>query len=298
MVADQIVYYDEPDVRFLDLRPDGVDCIPLFGFSSVKFVQKNPELHYHPGCMEFCLCIKGNLAFETPERKYPFLPGYIFVSSPSQLHHLSSNPCGMKLYRLLFKIPKPRQRILGLDLRGSEWLARSLTHLPQRVFASIPGVRDAFDRLMDIYDNVRRSSPSRRVKIQSAALDLLLALVDAARQKPTKAPGKIDRIAERIRKNPHADYPVRALAKECDLALSTFSSAFKSATGLPLHAFLINCRIEEAKRLLHSQRTITAIGQELGFYSAQHFAKTFKRTVGLNPKEYRDALLQRGGEGT
>ena len=192
------------------------------------------------------------------------------------------------VYAILFKIPKPNQRILGLDKRGSEWIARSLTHLPKRLFASTPDVKSAFKRLFDIYDNVGRKSPSRRVKMRAAATDLLIALIDAARRTPARASDKINEIAKRIRDTPDADYPIKNLAKECHVAVSTFANDFKLARGLPLHSYLLNCRINRAKKLLmHSKRTVTAIGQELRFYSAQHFANTFKRIIGVNPQEYR-----------
>jgi len=240
--------------------------------------------------MEFCLCLKGNLIFDTPDREFPFMPGTIFVSSPQEPHRMRNNPSGLLVYRILFKIPRPGQRILGLDARGSEWLARSLTHLPKRLFASTPEARHSFERLFDIYDNIGRRSPARRVKIQAAALDLLIALIDAARRVPSRPSEKMNEIAQRIRDRPDADYPIEDLARECKVAVSTFANDFKLAKGLPPHTYLLNCRINKAKEmLLHSKRTVTAIGQELRFYSTQHFARTFKRITGVNPQEYRDS---------
>ena len=288
MFADKISYCDEPGYRVLDLRADGIDCIPVLGFSNFLSVRKGVDFHYHPGCMEFCLCLKGELIYDTVDKEYHFMPGHVFVSAPHEPHHLRNNPSGLMVYRILFKIPRPRQRILGLDGQGSEWLARSLTHLPKRLFASIPAVRASFVRLFDIYDNIGRKSFSRRVKMRAAALDLLIALIDASRRSPAKVPDKIDAIAKRIREAPDAEYPIKDLARECDVAVSTFANNFKLAKGLPLHSYLLNCRINKAKKLLlHSKRTVTAIGQELQFYSTQHFAKTFKRIIGVNPHEYR-----------
>lgn len=98
----------------------------------------------------------------------------------------------------------------------------------------------------------------------------------------------IDEIAKRIREKPNAEYPVADLAKEADLSLSAFANAFKRAMGLPLHAYVLNCRINRAKRLLLTTKsTVTSIGQELHFYSTQHFALTFKRIVGKYPKDFR-----------
>ena len=57
---------------------------------------------------------------------------------------------------------------------------------------------------------------------------------------------------------------------------------------LPLHAYVLHCRIDRAKRLLLStRRTVTSIGQELHFYSTQHFANTFKRIIGKYPQDFR-----------
>ena len=289
MIADPIVYCDNPGFRVLDLRPDGIDCIPVLGYSNFMAVRKSPDFHYHPGCMEFCLGIKGNLIFDTPEREYPFLPGHVFASAPDEPHHLRTNPSGLVVYRILFKIPKSRRRILGLDARGSEWVFRSLTHLPKRLFASTPAVQSSFEQLFAIYDNVSRKSPSRPVKMQAAVLNLLLAIIEASRCSPRKSSPGIDEIAKHIKERPDEDYHIEDLARETKLSVSAFALAFKHSQGLPLHAYLLNCRINRAKTLLlRTNRTVTAIGQELRFYSAQHFAKTFRRIIGVNPQEYRD----------
>ena len=290
MIEDPIIYRDLPNDRVLDLRPDGVGCIPVLGMSSFLSIQPGPDYHIHPGCMEFCLCLKGNLIFDSLGREYPFTPGRIFVSSPKEPHHLRHNPSGLKTYRILFAIPKGKARILGLGSRESEWLVRSLTHLPKRLYAATPRIRAAFELLFRLYDTEHQGSAGRRVRLASAALELLVALVDAARLQPRKAPDTIARIADRIREHPDDDYPAEAMAAESRLSLSAFSEAFKRAMGLPLHAYLLDCRISRAKQLLReTDRSLASIGQELRFYSTQHFAKTFRRIIGISPQEFRNA---------
>ena len=292
MTKDPIVYQDTRDDRALDLRPDGVDVIPLLGMSSYRSVHHGPEYHIHDGCMEYCLCLKGNLTFDSGDREYHFMPGHIFVSSPRQPHHLRNNPSGLKTYRILVAIPKRGQRILNLSAAESTWLARSLTHPPKRLFASSPRVRAAFERLFHIYDYAPRASSGRRVRMKSAALELLLALTDAAHQQPRqKAPAHIANLAHRMMERPAADYPLAAMAAEAGLSVSAFSEAFKQAMGLPLHAYLLNCRITRAKSLIaDTDRSISAIAQELRFYSTQHFSTMFKRIVGQTPKSYAKRL--------
>lgn len=289
MEEDPIIYSDRPGYRVLDLRPDGVSCIPVIGMSDFHSMRHDPELHYHSGVMEFCLCLKGNLTFGTEDRDYKFLPGHLFASAPNQPHHLKNNPKGLKTYRLLFAIPQQGETFLGLDTRESEWLARSLMNLPKRVFASSPRVKAAFDRLFFLYDNAR-PSPGRRTRMKSAALELLISIVDAARRTPSKAPYKIEVIAKRIRESPELDYRVADMAREAGFSLSAFSDIFKRAMGLPLHAYLINSRVLKAKKLLETtNRSIDSIAEELRFKSKPHFAITFKRVIGLTPFALRQA---------
>ena len=285
----KIFYRDEPGYRILDLRREGVDCIPALGFSDFRSFRHSIEPHCHLGCMEFTLCLKGNLTFELQGKDFPFMPGQVFVAAPHEEHHLRTHPSGLKVFWFLFKIPRAGQRILGLDAKGSKWLSRCLTHLPKRIFAATPSVRESFERLFDVYDTVGSRSPARQVKLTAATLDLLISLVEAARRAPGKATERMLAIARRIQDAPNAEYPIEQLAREYGVSVSTFATEFKRSMGLPLHAYLLNCRIDLAKQLLRSKRTVAAIGQELRFYSTQHFAKTFKRITGVNPQEFRNA---------
>ena len=284
MIKDPIVYRDTSSDRNLDLRPDGIACIPALGLSSYRSMQPGPDFHIHEGCMEFCLCLKGNLIFDSCGKEYPFLPGHLFVSSPRQPHHLRHNPSGLRTYRILFAIPEPGQSILGLSPRESAWLTHSLTHMPKRLFASSPRIRAAFERLFRLYDTETTGTLRRRVRMKCAALELLIAIVDAATQLPQKAPGAIRALAQRIQEHPDEDYPLPETARRAGLSASAFSETFKRAMGLPLHAYLLNCRVSRAKALLvTTDRSIASIAQELRFYSTQHFSTIFKRILGETP---------------
>lgn len=283
MKEDPIIYSDKPGFRLLDLRPDGISCITGIGISDFHAMRDNPELHFHADVMEFCLCLKGNLTFETNDREYKFLPGHMFVSAPNQPHRLKNNPKGLKIYRLLFAIPRLGDSFLGLDVRESEWLSRSLMNLPWRVFAATARVKTSFDRIFDLHDNAR-PSPGRRARMKSAALDLLIAIVDAARRVPGKAPTAISELAKRIRESPESDYLAAEMARECNLSISAFHATFKRSMGLPVHAYVINSRILKAKKLIEgTKRSIDSIAEELRFKSKPHFAVTFKRVLGITP---------------
>jgi len=293
MTEDPIVYQDHPGRRVLDLRPQGVDCIPVIGLSNFRMIHPGTDYHIHPGCVEICLCLRGNLAFETGNATYPFLPGSLFVSTAREPHRMRHNPKGLMLYRIRFAVPKPGRRILGLSAHETEWIVRSLTHLPKRLFKSTPKVRNAFETLFSAYDEERLAA-ARSTKLKAATLDLLVAVIEAARLLPQKTPDRIAMLMTSMLEHPDRDYPVERLADEASLSPAAFSEIFKRAAGLPPHAYLISCRIKKSQELLKSGKmSIKAISELLHFSSPQHFAMTFKRQTGTNPSAF-DQRASRG----
>ena len=289
MVANPIVYKDRPGQRVLDLQSFGVDCIPVLGLSNFRMIHPGTDYHIHPGCVEICLCVRGNLAFETKDRTYSFLPNSVFVSTADEPHRMRHNPKGLLVYRILFAVPHPGKRILGLSARETEWIARSLTHLPKRLFKSTPQIKAAFDELFATYDSDGLAA-ARAVRMKSAALALLVAVIKAARLLPPKAPNVIAALMKRMCEHPDCDYPVGKLAAEASLSESAFSETFKRAAGLPPHAYLLSCRINRAQKMLSKGRmSIKAIANRLRFTSSQHFSTAFMRIVGTTPARYQSS---------
>ena len=247
---DPIVYLDGKERRSLDLRPYGVACIPFLGLSNFQTVRTGTEEHVHEGCVEVSLCLRGNLAFEADGIEYPFLPGSVFVSQPHEPHRMRHNPKGLMLQRILFKIPKKGACVLDLPRRENAWLVREMQNFPMRLFPATERVKVAFARLFERYDSEERGTVSCRLKMKAAVLELLLALIEAPHA-PASSKGrphaKVKAIVERLRKMPTENYPVENLAQEAALSVVAFTDAFKRATGLPPHAFLLDQRVKAAR---------------------------------------------------
>ena len=64
--------------------------------------------------------------------------------------------------------------------------------------------------------------------------------------------------------------------------------AFKASTGATPHAYVIECRIEEAKRLLReTDISLADIALTVGFSSQAHLSTRFRFATGTTPKEFR-----------
>lgn len=66
------------------------------------------------------------------------------------------------------------------------------------------------------------------------------------------------------------------------------SRMLKEKKGITLRQYIISYRFKAAKRMLElTDKSIGEIAEAAGFTDASYFAKTFKSTFGMTPKEYR-----------
>lgn len=78
------------------------------------------------------------------------------------------------------------------------------------------------------------------------------------------------------------------LADYSSMNSSYLSHLFKKEVGVSISDYIQKERIEESKKLILSgKKPLVDIYMPLGFIDQSHFTKTFKKFVGITPKEYR-----------
>lgn len=80
---------------------------------------------------------------------------------------------------------------------------------------------------------------------------------------------------------------VNEVAKLVHLTTAAFCRYFKKSTHLTFTDFLNQYRINQAKKLLMQEKTVSAACYESGFENLSHFNKTFKKITGENPGVFR-----------
>lgn len=83
---------------------------------------------------------------------------------------------------------------------------------------------------------------------------------------------------------------VAQLAKECGLSSRAFSNAFHKSTGRRPHRWLLEQRVERAKDLLRSRRSLAEIAAACGFAGEDHLKRVFLQTIGTSPEQWRRSL--------
>ncbi|NTS42642.1 helix-turn-helix transcriptional regulator [Flavisolibacter sp. BT320] len=96
------------------------------------------------------------------------------------------------------------------------------------------------------------------------------------------------KLEQTLRTDLSHQWTVEEMAALVGLGITAFSEKVKSYTGFSPLNYLINIRISEAIKLLKRPDVhITDIALDVGFYSSQHFATTFKKLTGYTPSEFR-----------
>lgn len=85
-----------------------------------------------------------------------------------------------------------------------------------------------------------------------------------------------------------------SIAKVCGhlhISMGYFSGIFKKETKMTFNNYLLQLRMERAKELLRTSDWKTfEIAEHIGYPDANYFSYSFKKHVGLSPKEYRKGL--------
>jgi transcriptional regulator GlxA family with amidase domain len=88
-------------------------------------------------------------------------------------------------------------------------------------------------------------------------------------------------------RNLDADLSVEVLARRACMCPSHFSKVFKSILGQPPRDFVMNLRLNEARRRLsRRQKTLRAVSESVGFTSSSAFQEAFERKFGSRPSGY------------
>jgi two-component system response regulator YesN len=87
----------------------------------------------------------------------------------------------------------------------------------------------------------------------------------------------------------HNSLSVQQIATKVYISSNYLCHFFKDKTGKTIHQYTTEVRVNNAKRLLLDRNfKLHEVAKMVGCVNANHFAKLFKKNVGLNPSEYRE----------
>jgi AraC-like DNA-binding protein len=130
-----------------------------------------------------------------------------------------------------------------------------------------------------------------RMEANHLAMTLILSLFKQygrSQATSTRQPHALNWVASFLSFHIGEPLSVAEMARRAGLSPSRFSVVFRERFGLSPHQYFLRLRIEHAQALLTTtDLPLRTIAEYCGFADVHHFAKAFKRIVGVSPGAYR-----------
>ncbi len=155
---------------------------------------------------------------------------------------------------------------------------------------------EQIDQTIQSLERLARGKPEgeRRIPI----LPAISVPVEARFRPESKPPVAMERVADFIERHLSRPISQKEAARLCDLNPSQFSRSFKKAFGMTFQAYLMERRLEKARRLLHNRSaSVTDVCWAIGLRDTSYFGRLFKRQFGTSPSEFQRAWrVERSGQ--
>ena len=298
--------------RMIDNNSDGSRYdLPVFvrKYNDKKFNENNPRctsdvLHTHDS-IQINYVRHGNLKHIVNNTVYDLIKGDIFVIPPFVPHGLAQkDDCDFEVVELeflpefVFGKDRSMENIDGIfDFAYVEPFLVSECNVKPRLNLSGKLQKDVEEILKNLLDEFAERKPSFLLAMKASVLQLLVLVGRAFND--SVSDGKTRELFERHREaiseaiayvDEHykENITVDKISRLAMLSQSYFSYLFKSITEKTFVEYLNDLRIREAMQLLmYTGKRVIDICYETGFKNVNHFNRTFKKTVGVSPMQYR-----------
>jgi AraC-like DNA-binding protein len=204
------------------------------------------------------------------------------VTQPGEAHHadaMSAQDCTFRGLRIGADLLQQ----VAIEVAGRE------TEIP---FFPMPLVydRDLNTQIVQVHQALAQSSS--QLEQQTLILDLLAQLILRYAENPPclaklgEEIQPVDRVRAYLEDYYDQEISLEQSSRVANLSSFHLNRSFSKTFGMPLHAYQIQVRILQTKRLLRKARSIEQVAIETGFVSQSHFGSHFKRLVCVTPRQY------------
>jgi AraC-like DNA-binding protein len=255
---------------------DGIELL------EAEFEQHVYDRHTHD-TYAIGVTLRGVQRFWCRQATHDSVPGQVIGINPGEVHDGRSGASGGYAYRMFYIRPDVLSRALADVVQHPPEIG-----LPQPLISN----QYLFAHLNLTWKTIV-SSPDSLAADELLHRSLTMLAAHAVRQPRHARANRHDRTLRRVREFLHdhveQELTVRELATVAAMSRFQLTRMFQEAYGLPLHAYHLHVRLEEAKRRLASGHAIANVSADLGFVDQSHFHRRFKGSFGMTPGAWRAA---------
>lgn len=249
------------------------DEIQLIGWSGNHW----DNISYFPKNYQIACVREGKGEILMNDLVYPIYAGQFFLIHPKRIH--SGKPdfdTGWKVDAIVLKT----------DLVKTLFLVDNLPIFKHIIFESNVYL-DLFNDCLHLLQNNFQWNLENETKLIALISQLLtIPSVSADYQVFIDENEAVNNVINYIEAHYKTSFSLDDLIKEAFLSKFHLIRIFKKQTGLTPHAYQMQLRLNEARRLIFQDKSFTDIAYELGFSDQAHFTNTFKKYAnGANPRD-------------
>lgn len=248
--------------------------------------------------------VKFPKTFRTPQRTVKDYELEIYTEDQTGICYLNGTSVPLKRGTVICAKPgqtrssKLHFRCINLHLAVQDpEISAVLQQMPDHTqLTDLSELTDIFHRILGLDI---RNFPEQKPLLYSYTYQFLHLLISETRSAMVGSfhyPHRrtMQQIEQHIREHLEEPLDLQTLAEKANLSPVYFHKLFSAHAGMTPAAFVLNCRIAEAKALLKAGETAIAdISSRCGFTSQSYFNYKFKEMTGETPLQYRKARLSR-----
>ena len=269
---------------------------PLFSmYDTLKKKSINPSRHHkhHPE-LEIGFIAEGKGKYVVDDKPYDFKPGDVFFIRANESHCIPFMESD-EVIAFVIRINWYYMWNICADYIDTAKIHNMITSgIPiNNYFPKESGLGKKVDEIRKLF---RNENDATRFEIKRKILNLIIIIADSVSdtslsENNQKAPshiGEIQSAVNYINNNLSKQITLDDIAHAASMSRSYVSCYFKLVTGVSPYEYLLTARVEKTIHLLKKTNlSITEIAQKCGFGSLSSFNKTFRRSNGVTPREYR-----------
>ncbi len=239
--------------------------------------------------------ISGDVTVEVEGMKKTHLfPGNALYIPPMTKYRIKAKYVRIAIFTfdVTSENPEPREKITpdtpeAFDKEKAHVFPDAAPFDKPMLLADMEGERDKITRMCNLATS---AEGEWRAQISAELKLILLKLAESVSESALPA-RMVEELDNYIRENSHDEISNTEIGAIFGYHPFYVSRMLKDKKGITLRQYVIAYRFKAAKRLLElTDKSIGEIAEECGFTDSSYFAKSFKATFGITPKEYRNSF--------
>jgi AraC-like DNA-binding protein len=261
---------------------------------AVTYDPRQLDFHQHHDLYEIYFFLTGDVHYFIEKQVYPLQYGDLLIMHSNELHRPNFQSKKQRYENIVIHFnPKLMEAFSSPEFDLLHCFSNRILGEQNRMRLNPQQIDD----IMKLYERMDTHSrpqarPGSEVLFVAAFTELLVFInrvfqSQGKQEEQMMIPDKLSSLLSYIDENLDQDLSLEVLEHVVFMNRSYLCRLFKKHTGSTIHEHILFKRISKAKLLLREGCTVTDACQLAGFNDYSNFIRTFKKAVGLPPRQYQ-----------